>query len=311
MMVVAEILTLRHLSIHVQEQRSRHQSLQIFFWFPFSPFQSSQVTFLLNFFKALMKPAGCKEVGCKPHTLSIADVSTLLSPPFYLMHLPFLFLTSGAERSSSPWPYLSLWTPHNSMQLPTNPSLPALTDCLHSRAAERRCLAHQERVEAVVRLWRANRMSKSKLLVCHSPPVLPKWLCRLVLCTTADVYPLAVLQAMQCTWMPLDPIQQQIPSELSSVHWWRPLQYNTWNRSCILSAVEGRRMCIGCNFPKKNLEFWNDFQDQPSQHWNTMTSECPFTDIWMCACFTQGTVGMSNRISAFTTWYNQPDIMEV
>lgn len=168
MMVVAEILTLRHLSIRIQEQRSRHQSLQIFFWFPFPPSQSSQVTFLLNFFKALMKPAGCKEVGCKPHTLSAADVSTPLSPPFYLMSLPVLFLASDTERNSSPWPYLSLWTPHNSMQLPTNPSLPALTDCLHGRAAERRSLAHQERAEAVVRLRQANRMSKSKLLVCHS-----------------------------------------------------------------------------------------------------------------------------------------------
>lgn len=30
-----------------------------------------------------------------------------------------------------------------------------------------------------------------------------------------------------------------------------------------------------------------------------------------CACFTQGTVGMSNSISAFTTQYNQSDNVEV
>lgn len=86
---------------------------------------------------------------------------------FYLMRLTFFFLASGTVCNSSLWPYLSPWTPRNSMQLPANLPLPALTDCLHSHAAERRCLAHQERAEAVVRLWQADRMSKSKLLVRH------------------------------------------------------------------------------------------------------------------------------------------------
>lgn len=83
------------------------------------------------------------------------------------MHLTCLFLASGTVCNSSLWPYLSPGMPRNSVQLPTNLLLPALTDCLHSRAAERRCLAHQERAEAVVRLWQADRMSKSKLLVRH------------------------------------------------------------------------------------------------------------------------------------------------
>lgn len=62
--------------------------------FPFHLSQSSQVTFLLNFSKAVMKPAGCKKVGRKPHTLSVAGVNAPLSH-FYLMPLPFCFLASG------------------------------------------------------------------------------------------------------------------------------------------------------------------------------------------------------------------------
>lgn len=64
--------------------------------FPFPLSQSSQVTFLLNFFKALMKPAGCKEVGHNPHTLSSADVHTPLSLPFLPnVSLPLCFLAPG------------------------------------------------------------------------------------------------------------------------------------------------------------------------------------------------------------------------
>lgn len=111
-----------------------------------------------------MKPEGCKEVGRKPHTLSTAYVDTPLFFPF-LLNASALLLSCFWCSNVSSWPYLSLWTLRNSTQLPTDFPLLALTDRPHSCAAERRCLAHQEWVEAVVRLWQANRMRKSKLLL--------------------------------------------------------------------------------------------------------------------------------------------------
>ena len=111
-----------------------------------------------------MKRAGCKEVGCKPHTLNCRCRHPTL--PF-LLNASALLLPCFWYSNISSWRYLSLWTLCNSMQLPTNLPLPALTDRPHSRAAERRCLAHQEWAKAVARLWQANRMRKSKLFLCR------------------------------------------------------------------------------------------------------------------------------------------------
>lgn len=171
------------------------------------------------------------------------------------MHLTFLFRASGTVCNSSLWPYLSLWTPRNSVQLPTNLPLPALTDCLHSRAAERRCLAHQERAEAVLRLWQADRMSKSKLLVRHCSSCFA-----LATLQTSTVFTntLAFSGSPTGTVIQLDPTGSH------------------WESQCMMEDLSGMLPGAGDEswvqwrgeehapvaiFQKKNPKFWHDFQD--------------------------------------------------
>lgn len=208
----------------------------------------------------------------------------------------------------SSWPYLSLWTLCNSMQLPTNLPLLALTDRPHSRAAERRCLAHRERVEAVVGLWQANRMRKSKLLLRRHASCFALGTAQTdIVCNNTHASSGSLHR--QWRWIPLDPIHSWIPPKLSSVHWWRPVQYTTWSRRCIFSAVEGTRTCTSCNFPK-TPKIWNDSQDQPFQPWNSIFGiKYWITNIWTrVLVFAQAIGCVSNRrSSALAVESNQPD----
>lgn len=131
--------------------------------FPFPLSQSSQVTFLLNFFKAQMEPAGCKEVGRTPHTPSTADVNTPLSHS-YLVRLPFCFLASGTV-------IFPLGLTCHFEHYITACNYPLTTRCQHWQVlpAQPCCKAALSGTPGTswVRLCQGNTMSKSKLLLCR------------------------------------------------------------------------------------------------------------------------------------------------
>lgn len=206
--------------------------------FPFPLSQSSQVTFLLNFFKALKKPAGCKEVGRNPHTLSSADVHTPLSLPFLLnVSLPLCFLAPSTVIFPCGLPC------HLEHQV-TGGRCPPPSCPLCCRVAP---MEHWEWAGAAVGPWQVNRMRKSKLFLPWHSSLLPQGLCRLRQCIATRVHPLAVPQTVQWWWIPLDPVQCWILSKVSLLHWWTLTQYIIWSRRCTFRAVEGERMWICCN----------------------------------------------------------------
>lgn len=217
------------------------------------------------------------------------------------MHLTCSFLASGTVCNSSLWPYLSPGMPRNSVQLPTNLPLPALTDCLHSRAAERRCLAHQERAEAVVRLWQADRMSKSKLLVRHC----------------SSCFALATLQTSTvCTNMLASsgsPTGTVIQLDPTGSHWESQcVMEQEMNLECVGEEKNTHQLQFSKKEPK--IPAWFSGSAFPAlKHVFGISVQSPTSE---CACFfwpvqTWATGCMRSRSYAFTAQYNQPDCIEV